>query len=732
LKISQKRKSPSKIENMVSRQDVINALTSYDPNCNIALVNKAMDFAVEYHGTQTRESGAPYFQHPFEVAYIITDMHLDSTCVITAILHDTIEDTDLTLEDIEREFGEEIATLVDGVTKLTKIEFQPDHVRQAENFRKFLLAISNDIRVLLIKLADRLHNMRTIDFISSPEKRMRIALETMEIYGPLAERIGVQQIKLELQDLAFKIVNPDVRASILSRLKELSDDGDKLVKQIVVEIKNTLDAAGIKAQVSGRQKTPFSIWMKMKQKNMSFEQLSDIIAFRIIVTGKDECYAALGATHCAYQMVPGSFQDFISTPKANGYQSLHTLVIGPLQKRIEIQIRTKQMHQIAEFGVAAAHRRYKQGYKAADHIDESWIKDLLGMSEHSFDSEEFLQNTKLSMYYDQVFCFTPKGSLIALPKGATIVDFAYAVHSDIGHRCTGAKVNGRTVPLRHCLINGDQVEIILCKEPMPSPAWEKFVVTGKARFEIRRFIKAQQRNQYVTLGRSILEKALKSTNLKDLEIAISEVANKLKKKNATEVYQAVGEGVLSREEVLGQVQPTSQSLHSRFSFFKFKKTKPTAPTDQGATEAVPIQGLIPGLAVHFASCCHPLPGDNIMGIIHTGKGITIHTSDCEMLSNFSSTPDRVIELSWDADSSNIPYICRFKATLLNEPGSLAILCSEVAKDGANITNLKFSDRSEDFFEITVDVEVVSLVHLTEIIARLQEHRAIHSAERCKT
>ncbi len=718
---------------MIDRKDIIDSLKSYDPNCDIPLLNKAMDVTIKYHGSQTRESGDPYYQHPFEVAKIVTDMHLDFTCVITALLHDTIEDTDLLLEDVERDFGHEVAKLVDGVTKLTKIKFQPEQVRQAESFRKFLLAMSDDIRVLLIKLADRLHNMRTIESIKSTDKKMRIALETMEIYAPLAERIGAQQIKLELQDLAFQVVHPDIKDSILSRLNKLSSDGDDLVAQIVAEIKATVDKAGLVAQVYGRQKTPFSIWMKMKQKNVSFEQLSDIIAFRIIVESKLDCYAALGVVHSAYQMVPGSFQDFISTKKSNGYQSLHTLVIGPMQKRIEIQIRTKEMHEVAELGVAAAHRRYKQGYKAADHINESWIKDLLGMSERSFDSEEFLQNTKLSMYYDQVFCFTPKGSLIPLPKGATIVDFAYAVHSDIGHRCAGAKINGRTVPLREIISNGDQVEVILSKVPSPSPSWEKFVVTGKARFEIRRFIRSQQRNQYISLGQAIIEKALKAVKIDDTATALKDAAHKLKKKNVSDLLQAIGEGVISREDVISQVKPSEVSaFSSTLSFFKFKKIKPSQTEEKNKSNAIPIHGLIPGLAIHFAGCCHPLPGDQIMGIIHTGKGVTIHTSDCEMLGNFSSTPDRIIDLSWDADESKIPYICKLKATLLNEPGSLAVLCSEVARCSGNITNMKIIERTQDFFDIVFDVEVSSLTNLTEIIDGLHEHNEIHSVERYKS
>lgn len=713
---------------MIDRQTIISSLKSYDSHCDEALVNKAMDHAIEYHGSQIRESGELYFQHPLEVAGIIVEMRLDTASVITALLHDTIEDTDLTLEEIEKVFGSEIAKLVDGVTKLTKIEFQQDHVRQAENFRKLLLAMSDDIRVLLVKLADRLHNMRTIDFVKSPEKRMRIALETMEIYGPLAERIGVQKIKLELQDLSFSVLHPDIHASILERLKKLAQDGENLVDQIVHEITSTISVSNIKAEVSGRQKTAYSIWMKMKQKNVSFEQLSDIIAFRIIVKSIPECYAVLGVIHCAYKMVPESFQDFISTPKNNDYQSLHTLVVGPMQQRIEVQIRTEEMHEVAELGVAA-HWRYKQKYQAQDGKKFRWIRELLSILEHSTDSEEFLQHTKLAMHYDQVFCFTPKGSLIALPKGATPIDFAYAVHSNVGHHCVGAKINGHIVPLRTSLQNGDQVEIIVAKNHNPSPSWEKFVITGKARSEIRKFIRSQQRNQYVALGHSIIDKSLKTIGIQYDDKVISQASQSLKYKNTEELLLAVGDGSLSREEVIKQIQPQPNKLTSTFSFFKFKQFKKQRHNKEDETHHVPIHGLIPGMALHFAGCCHPLPGDQIVGVIHTGKGVTVHTADCEMLTNFSITPDRVIDLSWGNDASDTHYVCRLKVILSNEPGSIALLTGEIARENMNISNIKVESRNVDFFEMIIDIEIDSLSRLNDMITTLRTKEGIHSIER---
>jgi len=711
----------------VTPEGLLESLASYDSNFDKKLVEKAIDFAVRYHGDQLRESGDPYYQHPIEVAYIITQLHLDSTSVITALLHDTVEDTELTLDDISREFSPEISTLVDGVTKLTKIEFQPDNIRQAENFRKLLLAMSEDIRVLLVKLADRLHNMRTIDFIKSGEKRARIALETMEIYGPLAERIGMQELKLELQDHSFRILHPDIRDSIKKRLSSINHDGEKLIEDIIQEIRETLDKSKIKARVFGRQKTPFSVWMKMKYKNVGFDQLSDLIAFRVIVETPPECYQALGAIHSAYKVVPENFQDFMSTPKNNGYQSLHTVVVGPMQKRIEVQIRTEKMHDIAELGVAA-HWRYKQHYHA-DGRQYQWVRELLGILEQTSDPEEFLQNTKLAMYYDQVFCFTPMGTIIPLPKGATTIDFAYAVHSEVGHHCVGAKVNGRIVPLKTSLVNGDQVEIITSKTQTPSPAWEKIAITGKARAEIKKFIRSQEVSQYVSLGQAILEKAFATAEITDMAAALSKVIKIFKKESVDEIYLAVGEGTLSKEDILKhfELKTTSQNkLKSTLLFFGFKNND-----KDGRGEAIPIHGLIPGMAVHFAGCCHPLPGDPIIGVIHTGKGITIHTSDCEMLSNYSTTPERLMDLAWDSDTSNIPHVARIKVMLSNITGALATLSSIIASEKSNITNIRVLNRNHDFFEVTLDIEVRDTDHVQSITTSLLAQNEVHSVERSK-
>lgn len=708
-------------------QKIIEQYKLYNIVIDEAKIKKAVEFAVKYHGIQQRASGVPYYSHPLEVAEIIAEMRLDTDSIVTAILHDTIEDTDLTLEEIDKDFGKDVAKLVDGVTKLTKIKFHEDNVRQAENFRKLLIALSDDIRVLLIKLADRLHNMRTINFINNPEKKKRIALETLEIYAPLAERIGMQQIKTELQDICFGILNPDIRDSIVQRFKSIESGQDKLIPQIIDELQKTLEDQGLKAEVSGRRKTPYSTWMKMKQKNISIEQLSDIIAFRIIVDNVENCYRALGIIHTTYKMVPDTFQDFISTPKNNGYQSLHTVVIGPLLQKVEIQIRTHKMHDIAELGVAA-HWRYKQGHN--DSLDTKqyvWIRELLSILEQNNDPETFLQNTKLAMYYDQVFCFTPKGQLIALPKGATTVDFAYMVHSDIGNRCVGAKVNGKIVPLKTQLVNGDQVEIITSKHPTVSLSWEKFVVTGKARGEIQKVIQQQLRGQHIKLGKTIIYKALKANKIEDETKAI-EAACKFFSKTPDELFFALGEGTITREEVIKLATPKKSRLSSTLSLLKFTKKTSSKVEDENV---IPIKGLIPGMAMHYAKCCHPLPGDKIVGIVHTGSGTTIHTSDCEMLNNFASMPERILDLTWDNNKSNIPFISRIKVLLLNEPESLAILAGEIAKNGGNITNFKILSRNSNYFELIFDIEVKSLAHIEVIINALRIKEAIQYADRDK-
>ncbi|HVJ55815.1 MAG TPA: bifunctional (p)ppGpp synthetase/guanosine-3',5'-bis(diphosphate) 3'-pyrophosphohydrolase [Aliidongia sp.] len=707
---------------MIRQFELVERVKSYDSNTDEDAINRAYVFSMKAHGTQVRASGDPYFSHPVEVAGILAGMKLDGASIVTGLLHDTVEDTVATLDDIERLFGPDISRLVDGVTKLSRIELQSDQTKQAENFRKLVLAMSEDIRVLLVKLADRLHNMRTLHFIKNPEKRRRIARETMDIYAPLAERIGIHRMKDELEDLAFAELHPEARESILARLAFLKEQGSDLVQRVLTELRETLKEGDIDAVVTGREKTAYSIWRKMQRKSVGFEQLSDIMAFRVIVPA-DKCYPALGVIHGRYPMVPGRFKDYISTPKPNGYKSLHTGVIGPESQRIEVQIRTLDMHEVAELGVAA-HWTYKQDGIRTEGKQYAWVRELLDILEHAQNPEEFFENTKLEMYQDQVFCFTPKGDLIALPRGATPVDFAYAVHSQVGDTCVGAKINGRIVPLRTQLSNGDQVEIITSKAQTPSPTWERFVVTGRARARIRRFIRNQQRAQYLDLGKEILTKAFRHEHLDLTEKVLTPTLKLFNQPTIEDLYAAVGEGLVTKGEVLNAAYPNRIEP-------KPAKVVPLPRSRKSTENAVPIRGLIPGMALHYAGCCHPLPGDRIVGIVTTGKGVTIHTIDCDTLESFSETPERWLDVSWDQDEGQGGHVGRISVMLGNEPGALASLTTVIGKNGGNITNLKITNRSVDFFEILIDIEVKDVKHLSNVIAALRATPSISSVERAR-
>ena len=724
---------------MIRQFELVELVADYDSHVNEDLLNRAYVFSMKAHGSQMRASGDPYFSHPVEVAGILADYKLDCATIVTALLHDTVEDTLATIEQIKELFGEDISRLVDGVTKLAKLELQPEANQQAENFRKLVLAMSDDIRVLLVKLADRLHNMRTLNFLSSKEKRERIATETMEIYAPLAERLGMQRLKQELEDLAFAEQNPDARESVLRRLEFLQDGGEDLQGRINAELEDTCKMAGIPVEVTSRIKTPYSIWHKMQRDRVTFEQLSDTLAIRLIVDTVADCYQVLGAVHGRYKMVPGRFKDYISTPKSNNYQSLHTTVIGPENRRIEVQIRTSMMHRVAELGVAA-HWQYKQDVGPGDGVQYRWLQGLLEILEHAQSSEEFLEHTKLEMYSDQVFCFTPRGGVIALPRGATSVDFAYALHTDIGHSCVGSKVNGRVVPLRTQLQNGDQVEILRSKKAAPDPAWESFVLTGKARAAIRRFVRAEQREEYRKLGRAIAEKAFRESSHEFSDRVMENVLPLFDVATADEIYVELGQGNLTSRNLLAKIFPGERRWRARSAFGAINRMIPARLRRGGGdgnlgdnTEnAIPIQGLTPGLAVHYGECCHPLPGDRIVGIVMPGRGIDIHTIDCMQLADLSDDRDNWIDVRWDLDPNDPGiYVGRIDTVVSNQPGSLSSLSSVIAKNMGNISNLKVTDRSADFFELQVDVEVADLKHLTNIIAALRATPDISSAERLR-
>jgi GTP pyrophosphokinase len=722
--------SPQRLK-LLRQYELVERVRAYDPDANEDLLNRAYVFSMQAHGTQTRASGDLFFTHPLGVAGILTEMKLDSTTIATALLHDTVEDTLVSLDDINKQFGPSVARLVDGVTKLSRIELQTDQAKQAENFRKLVVAMSEDIRVLLIKLADRLHNMRTLQYLKSADKRRRIARETLDIYAPLAQRIGIEKMQEELEDLAFAELNADARNSILARLNFLRNEGGAIAQRVLKELRSIFVDSGIEAEVEGREKAPYSIWRKMQRKNVGFEQLSDIMAFRILVDSVDQCYQVLGIIHSHYHVIPGRFKDYISTPKPNQYQSLHTGILGPEQQRIEIQIRTKEMHQVAELGVAA-HWGYKQAAPRTDGLQYRWLRELLDIVEHAQRPEEFLENTKLELFQDQVFCFSPKGDLIALPNGASPVDFAYAIHGRVGDACVGAKVNGRMVPLRTILRNGDQVEIITQKGSTPSAAWERFVVTGKAKSCIRRFLRTQQRTENIIIGKSLLEKLCKQENVEFSDKVFQPAVEKFQFPTIDDLFASVGASLHQPREIFNVAYPDHRPKQPEKLAEKLIAVKQKASFAKNLAAPATLKGLIPGMAVHYARCCHPLPGDSIVGIVSTGRGVTVHTRDCATLESFAKAPERWLDIGWSEDTAKIePMVGRLDVVLVNQPSSLTSLTNIIGKNDGNIFNMKITNRTPEFVDIIVDVEVRNLKHLTIIIAALRASSAVNSADRTK-
>ena len=710
---------------------------AYDPRADVGLITRAGQLAAEAHAAQKRENGEPYIIHPLAVAGILANYRLDSATIATALLHDVAEDTAVGLKEIERRFGAEVARLVDGVTKLTRIELQSERTKQAENLRKLVLAMSEDIRVLLVKLADRLHNMRTLHFVPQVARRQKTARETLEIFAPLAERIGMDALKTELETLSFQALHPEARQTIAARLTFLRGQGAGLIKDIEQDLKRVLAQHGVRAlDVVGREKSPYSIWLKMQKKNVAFEALSDVMAFRVIVEDRAACYVALGAVHDAYRVVPGRFKDYISTPKTNGYQSLHTGVTVPERRnaKIEVQIRTREMHEVAEFGVAA-HWIYKQGPERAGagtaRKRYPWVRALLDILENAEGVQEFLDDTKLELHRELVFCFSPKGDLIELPRGATPVDFAYEVHSQVGDTCVGAKVNGKIVPLRHMLENGDQVEIITARGGQPNPAWERFVVTGKARARIRRFVHARQREENQESGRAAITKAFRQEGL-DFSEKLLEVALKaFKQPGLNELYLLVGSGSLSAREVVQAAVPelrTATRIADPLPLARprgrlgagpmlGRVDRPGAP--RGSLPAgMPVTGLVSGMPYSFAGCCHPLPGERILGIVTTGKGVTIHAADCRSLENFSAAPERFLDIDWDEEAVG-HHVGRIIVETRNRSSALAALTETVAQQDGILAGLKVNHRDPESCEIALDVEVRDLRHLERIMGALR-------------
>ena len=593
--------------------------------------------------------------------------------------------------------------------------------------------MSNDIRVLLVKLADRLHNMRTLRYIKKADKRRRIARETLDIYAPLAERVGLRWMKEELEVIAFAELEPEGYETVTTRLAYLREKGGDLVGRIIEELRRTVAARGLEAEISGREKHPYSIWRKMQERHIPFETMSDVMAFRLVVDDVAQCYQALGIVHARWPMVPGRFKDYISTPKRNGYRSLHTTVIGPQRMRIEIQIRSREMHEIAEYGVAA-HWSYKDGRSLAPMEDSEryrWLRDLLDILENASSPEEFLEHTKIAMFQDTVFAFTPKGDLITMPKGSTMIDFAYAVHTEVGNHCVGAKLNGRMVPLHQQLSNGDQIEILTQKDQSPSPRWEAFALTAKARSAIRRHVRQQEQSDYAHLGRTLLDRAFKMEDIDLSDDAIAAAVNGLDLGSASELFVSIGRGERTEAEVIRAAFPSIQLRRDK------RGQVPVAKSDWqrnglAGDGAVPIQGLTPGMAVHLSDCCHPLPGDRIVGVLSPGQGVVVHTIDCEALEAFNDVPERWVDVSWTNGTDSLGFFSgRMKLVVLNESGVLATLANICAKHGGNISNLKITGREPDFFTIILDVEVKDVRHMHGILSAMRANRVVSSADRLR-
>jgi RelA/SpoT family (p)ppGpp synthetase len=733
---------------MMRQYELIERVRRYNPNTNEPLLNRAYVYAMRAHGEQRRASGDPYFSHPLEVAAILTDLKLDDATIAAALLHDTIEDTETTRAEIDSLFGPDIGTLVEGLTKLKKLDLVTKEAKQAENLRKLLLAIADDVRVLLIKLADRLHNMRTLHFMPA-EARRRAAEETLEIYAPLAGRMGMHEMREELDDLAFRELYPEACEVVSARLDAVAENSQELISEIEQQLTTKLADRGIAAKVTGRRKRVYSVWRKMERKSVGFEQLSDIFGFRVVVGTAADCYQALGIVHTTWPMVPGRFKDYVSTPKANDYRSLHTTVIGPGQQRVELQIRTTEMHEIAEYGIAA-HALYKDGVGSPTELLSreskayAWLRRTIELLAEGSNPEEFLEHTKLELFHDQVFCFTPNGKLIALPRKATAIDFAYAVHTDVGNTAVGCKINGKIAPLMSEIVNGDEVEILTSKtQEAPPAAWESIVVTGKARAAVRRATRVAVRTQYAGLGRRIVERLFQRAKIAYSDEKLTGALPRLARASVEEVMAAVGRSELKASDVARAMYPdykeeraaamAGKKPKSESGWFGLKKLTSVKFKVPGVTTvgpAIPIRGINGDLPVRFAPEGGAVPGDRIVGILNPGEGITIYPIQSPALSEFEDHPERWLDVRWVSDD-RVPrrFPVRISVQSVNEPGSLANIAQVIAEHDGNIDNIHMTRRAPDFTDVLIDLEVYDLKHLTAILAQLRAKPMVAKAER---
>ncbi len=715
---------------MIRLHDILDTISAYNPEADLDQIKKAYVFAAKAHQGQTRHSGEPYLVHPMEVAGILAKMKLDVPSVVTALLHDTVEDTFATIEEIERFFGSEVKLLVDGVTKLSKIHFTSQAQKQAENFRKMLMAMAQDIRVILIKLADRLHNMRTLEHLPE-EKRIAIAEETIDIYAPLANRLGIQEIKVELEDLALKFLKPDLWKNIDEQVKKRESQREKYIQEVKSIVEKKLAENNLNnAEIYGRLKHYYSIAKKMERQKIPFDEVHDIVAFRIIVDSVQECYETLGILHTLWRPVPGRFRDYIAMPKANNYQSLHTTVIGPRGERVEFQIRTKQMHETAEHGIAA-HWKYKEGrlINDKDEMKFKWLRRLLEWQSEISDSTEFLETVKLDLFAEDVYVFTPKGELRELPRGATPLDFAYSIHTDIGHRTIGAKVNGRIVPLRYELHSGDTVEILTGKEKRPHKDWLQFVVTSRAKAKIRQFLRSEEHEKSRLIGYEMLEKACEKYGLnvnKVLKSAeIEEFAKKASYENAEAILSAIGYGKITPTQITSLFVPHEKLVEERkekesvIGKIVKRLTRPKGLVKVGG---------ISDVLISFGRCCNPVPGDPIVGYVTHGRGVSIHISDCPKV--LGMDPARKVDVEWDM-SSTATHFVRIKVICVDRPGILAAITDAITGEKVNISSASVHTLEDKTAVNEFELEVRDLSQLRNVIKALERLKGIISVERVR-
>ena len=700
---------------MIPADDLIGLVRSYNPATNEALIRAAYDFGRDMHEGQFRHSGEPYFSHPVAVAAILAEQQMDDATIITALLHDTIEDTKASFATVEAKFGREIAELVDGVTKLTNLQLNSAQTKQAENFRKLFMATSRDLRVTLVKLADRLHNMRTIKSMRE-DKQAQKARETMDIYAPLAGRMGMQWMREELEDLAFRVLNPEGRNSIIRRFITLQRETGDVIEKITADMRHELDKAGLTAEVTGRAKRPYSIWRKMQEKDQGFSRLSDIYGFRVITETEADCYRVLGAVHQRWRAVPGRFKDYISQPKSNGYRSIHTTVSGRDGKRVEVQIRTREMHEVAETGVAA-HWSYRNGELVENRfaVDPArWIASLTERLGEGYedDHDEFLETVKLEMYQDQVFCFTPKGEVIKLPRGATPIDFAYAIHTRIGSACVGAKVDGLRVPLWTRLKNGQSVEIITAEGQTPQATWIDIAVTGRAKTAIRRSLREEDRERFIKLGRELARVAFENVGKKSTDKALATAAKALAVESVEEMLALLGSAEMTAREVVNAIYPDLAEL-------------PQDEVDQRRA----VVGLSPDQLYRRGACCQPVPGERIVGITFRGQGVVVHAIDCEVLAQYEEQPDRWIDLHWQEGTHPARNAVSLDMVITNDAGVLGRICTLIGEQNANISDLIFVDRKPDYYRLLLDVELRDAEHLHRVMTALEAESNVSSIGR---